>query len=258
MSTPIFTPEESDNFWHKDFQRVIDEIEIETYYQPVVDLRTHEVVGYEALSRFPTINASINDIFAYSASQGLSLKLDLTAIAVALKKIDQLPEQTFLAINVCPATLESSALPALLSHEMPRERIVLEITEHAKIVDFLPIYKQLRMLRERGVKLAMNDVGSGFNGLANIVNLQPDIIKIDRFLIDGIDAWPSKRIIVEAIRGIATSMRTSLIAEGVETYNEARWLSGMGLRLAQGFLFAEPTPEVDQRLIIEPNSDAIH
>lgn len=239
--------------WAEVLDDIISNARLEAYYQPIVDMRTCEMIGVEALSRFPQLpGIPVDEIFRQSRHHGRQVDLDMVAICVALEGMSQLPDGVHMALNVSAESLASARLPALISHNVAREQIVLEVTEHSKITDFLPLYKPLHDFRERMVKLAMNDVGAGFAGLANLVNLRPDIIKIDRFLIDNINAFPGKRDMVEAILSIARNMRSIVVAEGVETQKEIDWLQAIGLRFGQGFFWAKPSPQIPQNLLINP------
>lgn len=211
-------------------------------YQPVVDMRDRSVIGFEALARFPTLGLPPDEVFRHAQAFGWESELDFLCLSLAVAGIIDLPDGVHLAINVTPATLANRRLPALLSHEIPRERLVLELTEHAKITDWLPMYHNLLLLRSRLVRMATNDTGAGFAGLNNIAQLMPDIIKIDRELIGGVPTSPVKRTMVEAILVLGRGLRSMVVAEGVETEDEAAWLLEMGLRFGQGWLYGEPGP----------------
>lgn len=230
--------------WRLSLSQAIEQVEIECHYQPIVRISNRSVIGYEALSRFPTLGQPPDVVFLEATRQKKVVDLDAACIAVALSGFDQLPEPAYLSLNVTPAMLKSPRLIALISHHIDRERIVLEITEHAHMgpMDFLHFYGPLRNYRQRLVQLAMNDTGAGYAGLNNLVQLNPDIIKIDRGLIKGIDRSASQRSMVDLILGLARDQRSVVVAEGVETTDEQAWLAEIGIRFAQGYLFGRPEP----------------
>jgi EAL domain-containing protein (putative c-di-GMP-specific phosphodiesterase class I) len=121
-------------------------------------------------------------------------------------------------------------------------RLVIELTEHDRVLDYEEFGLSLERLRDRGVRLAVDDAGSGYSSFRHILRLHPDFIKLDRELIAGIDADPPQRSLVAALSRFAKEVGASVIAEGVETPEEASILLPIGIHLAQGFLFARPGP----------------
>jgi EAL domain-containing protein (putative c-di-GMP-specific phosphodiesterase class I) len=194
-------------------------------------------VGYEALSRFPAW--APDRWFSRAWAAGLGLEFELAAVARAIDSLRWLPNNAFLGVNVSASTLVSEALVDELKHADGR-RIVLELTEHEPIHDYSPHCEQIARLRALGVRIAIDDVGAGHSSLLHIVQLHPDVIKLDRSLIAGCDADPIRRVLMQCFVTLARQAQAALVAEGVETEEEALLLSGSGVRLAQGFLFGAP------------------
>jgi EAL domain-containing protein (putative c-di-GMP-specific phosphodiesterase class I) len=209
-------------------------------YQPIVDMGTTDVVGYEALSRFGG-EGSPAEWFASAAEVGLGVDLELAAVRRALADLDRLPAATYLSVNVSPETLVDSRLATLLG-AAPGDRIVLELTEHSAVTDYAPYCALMAEFRTLGVRLAVDDAGAGYSSLRHIVDLAPDVIKVDRSLVQGIDVDPARRSLFVALVTFAGDLGAVLVAEGVENADEARQLSTWGVRLAQGWHYGRPEP----------------
>ena len=210
--------------------------------QPVFSLGTGMLYGFEALSRFNERPHRPPDTWvADAAAAGLGTALEMRAISNAVALSQHLPPHVFLSVNVSPSTLITPDLDTTLS-PVPCDRLVLEITEHAAVADYTLLKGVLKRLRERGVRLAIDDAGSGHSGLNQIVQLLPEFIKLDGFLTHGIDTDPVKRALAAALVRFAADVGASLIAEGVETAEELSALEELGIGYAQGFFLGRPLP----------------
>lgn len=209
-------------------------------YQPIVDIATHEVLGYEALSRFGDEGCPA-DWFTSAASVGLGTDLELSAIRRAVGDIDRLPQHVYLSVNVSPDTLADDRLLQLI-RTAPPGRVVVELTEHCAVADYDACRRAMKALRGHGVRLAIDDAGAGYASLRHIIDLEPDIIKVDRSLVKGIDVDPARRSLFVALVTFARDLEASLVAEGVENAAEARQLSRWGVGLGQGWHFGRPAP----------------
>ena len=223
-------------------ERVLAGSELSIVCQPIIDLVADELVGAEALSRFPGPPNQPPDIwFAEAHDVGLGVELELAAVRMALEVLDQLPEQCYLACNVGPAAIASSEISTLLEDVDPG-RIVLELTEHVPVNDYPRLRDILLDLRSRGVRLAIDDTGAGFASLAHILKLAPDIIKLDRDLTSGIDIDPVRRALAEALVSFSSDMGSRVVAEGIETSDELETLRSRGIHYGQGYLLGRPGP----------------
>lgn len=219
----------------------VEKGEIEISYQPVVDMRNGHVLGWEALARFPGLPYATSEVFEAARGTELEVELEVACFRRALEVAEDLSEGRYLSINVSPTTVGSTLLADVLRKVRHIfEHLVIEITERTAVENYLPLYRPLHDLRQQLVSVAIDDVGAGYASLWHITQLLPDIIKVDRALISGIDQSPTKRAIVTALLSLARELRCSVVAEGVERQQEADWLVGLGTRFGQGFHFAEP------------------
>lgn len=210
--------------------------------QPIVDLHSGELAGVEALTRFRGPPEQPPDAWFDEAERvGLGVELELAAVSAALALVDQLPEQAYLAVNVGYKTVAAPELETLLD-SAEAHRIVLELTEHVEVEDYRVLGNVLAGIRTRGTRLAIDDSGSGYSGLARIVNLAPDLIKLDRVMTGGIDLDPVRRALASALVTFATDTGASVIAEGIETEDELSTVKTLGIRYGQGYFLGRPSP----------------
>lgn len=211
-------------------------------YQPIVDLATRSVLGFEALSRFPaTPERCPADWFAEAHRVEKGTDLELLAIELAVSGLATLPARTYLSLNASPHTILSGGLAGRLG-AAPLDRLVLEVTEHAPIGEYPAIGAALAGLRQAGLRLAIDDAGSGYASFRHILQLQPDIIKLDQSLIRAIDLDPGRRALAAALTGFARDTGCDVVAEGIETDAELAVLRELGIKAGQGYLFGRPAP----------------
>jgi EAL domain-containing protein (putative c-di-GMP-specific phosphodiesterase class I) len=207
--------------------------------QPIVDLATGRRVGAEALSRFPAEWGKAPDVcFAEAHSVGLGHRLELLALDRAAEHLAAVTG--YVAMNVSPATLLRPECAALLGR-LPLDRIVLELSEHDQVEDYAALSAVLAPLRSAGLRLAVDDVGAGFSSLRHIVQTAPDVLKLDRTIVDGVAADPVLRTLVRALVDFAHGCDATVVAEGVETAEDAAALVALEVDLGQGWHFGRPT-----------------
>jgi len=208
--------------------------------QPIVDLASGARVGAEALSRFPACwGRSPDVVFAEAHSIGMGAALELRAVARAAEHLDRVGGH--LSVNVSPATAMTAECTRLLGR-LPLDRIVLELTEHEAVEDYGALAAALAPLRAAGLRLAVDDVGAGFSSLRHIVLAAPDIIKIDRSVVTGL---AGDRVLSTLVRSLVTFAHDSgvlVVAEGVETAQDAAALHALGVDHGQGWYFGRPGP----------------
>ena len=208
--------------------------------QPIVDLATGERVGAEALSRFPAEwGRSPDVVFAEAHSIGRGHQLELLALERAAEHLDVV--QGYVAMNVSPATLLRPACAALLAR-LPLDRVLLELSEHDRVEDYAALDAVLQPLRADGLRLAVDDVGAGFSSLRHIVRTAPDVLKLDRSIVDGVAGDPVLRTLVRALVQFAHGCSATVVAEGVETAEDAAALLALEVDLGQGWHFGRPAP----------------
>jgi EAL domain-containing protein (putative c-di-GMP-specific phosphodiesterase class I) len=217
--------------------------ELTIAFQPVVNARDMRVVGVEALARFgghPPIPPL--QWFTDAELVDRALQLDLLAVRSTLSAAVDLPPDVYVAVNVSPATFASSALlRELRSTAIRPDRLVLEVTEHSSIEDYAPLIEARMRLRSHGIRLAVDDAGAGYASFRHIVALAPDIIKIDRAIVSGVDKDPARSALVAAVVMFAHGSGATIVAEGVETRYELECLARLGVDTLQGHLTGMPT-----------------
>ena len=210
------------------------------HLQPIVHLASGERVGAEALSRFPAAWELTPDVcFEQAHTVGLGVELELLAIRRALALLDEVTG--YVAVNASPGVLLDPAAAALLG-TAPAHRVLLELSEHEQVEDYAALAEVLRPLRERGLRLAIDDVGSGYSSLRHIVVTAPDVIKLDRSIVAGVSTDPVLATLTRSLVDLARSCGASVVAEGVETGEDAARLAALGVDHGQGWYFGRPGP----------------
>ena len=211
-------------------------------FQPVIDLSSRLLVGVEALARFDSEPQWTPDRWFTEASDlGVGVELELMAVKTALAGLDELPPDTYLAINASPATVMSGRLMDVVS-AVPGKRLVLELTEEASVANYEALASALEELRARGIRLALDDAGAGYAGLQRILRLAPDIIKLDLGLTRNIESDRARRALVSALVAFAGEMGATITAEGIESSAALAVLKELGVDCGQGFHLARPGP----------------
>ena len=218
-------------------RRVLSGHEYHPVFQPIVELGSGAVVGYEALTRFD--DSTPPDLrFEEADHAGLRGEYELATIRAALNQAERLPRETFLSINVSPGFVlgSDSRFQKLVSS--CRRRLVLELTENLPIYDYREVRDALGKLGR--VDIAVDDAGAGYASLRHIIELQPAYAKLDISLVRGIEHDPIRQGVVAGLQLFASRTGCRLIAEGVESRTEAVVLKDLGVDWGQGFLFGRP------------------
>ena len=212
-------------------------------FQPIVDLRTGRWTALEALARFPDGRAP--DLwFAEAERLGLGVPLEVAMLAAVGAAMAVLPPATRVAVNVSPAfVVDDAFLGAVVKADIDLRRMTLEVTEHAAVEDYARLAAALAPLRRRGVSLAVDDAGAGYSSFNHVLCCRPDVIKLDRSLVAGVDGDPARRAFVSAVVLLARDLGARVTAEGVETTAELDTVVALGVDNAQGYLFGRPTQD---------------
>ena len=179
--------------------------------------------------------------FAEAASHGLLTQLELAAASRAFEHMDRIPEGVYLSVNFSPETICDPRIVQLVQ-AAPAGRVVVELTERSPIAAHEGARACLDEIRTLGARLAIDDVGSGFSGLGHVVELSPDLIKLDRSLVADLDSDHTKRALVERLTSFAGAVGMEVVAEGIETEAELETLRSLGVETGQGFLLGRPGP----------------
>ena len=200
--------------------------------QPILDLVSGRIAGYEALTRFRRSPPQWTSqrCFARARQCGLGPQLEAAAVDAALSLTDR-PAGSYLTLNVSPSTLGTRALGAVLPGDL--SGLIFELTENEPIAADPSLPSTIAHYRRRGARFALDDVGTGYATLADLHVVEPDLIKLDRSLLAG-DADG------EALIHAAMRTGAAVCAEGVETLAQLRWLHHAGVTCAQGYLLGRP------------------
>jgi EAL domain-containing protein (putative c-di-GMP-specific phosphodiesterase class I) len=221
-----------------DVRRTLETGDFAIVFQPIVALDTRLVGGYEALTRFPD-GRPPNRWFEAAHRCGSGVELEVAAIAKAL---GSLPEDApdFVCLNVSPPALMSTELVEQLQSRPMGCEVLLELMEHTSIGDPDVVTRRIAGLRHIGIRVALDNVGSGSAGLRHLIDLDPDTIKVDRSLIAGIDRHRGNQALAAALSQLARSLGWSVIAEGIESEAELEFCLDTGIGFGQGYLLGRP------------------
>ncbi|MCL1123178.1 EAL domain-containing protein [Shewanella surugensis] len=226
-------------------QQIIKNFRIKMAFQPIIDIVSHAVIAHEALVRgefgesAETVLSHVAPSHQYQFDQQCRFRAIQTAVALHLEKR--------LFVNFCPNVVKSpslhmQSLNQLTNHfNFPKTQLVLELTEAEEIIDLNKVIELRKVYRKNGLKVAIDDFGSGYAGLGWLVKIHPDIVKLDMSLIQNIDLDKYKRAIVQGIIVTCQQLDIMLLAEGIETMTEYLTLKKLGIRYMQGYFFSKPT-----------------
>lgn len=208
-------------------------------FQAMVDLADGRPIGYEALTRFDD-GTSPDLVFAEARRCGLERELEAATLRAALVAAEALPAERFLSLNVSPAFITAGdELRAILASRT--RPIVLEVTEHDHVEDYSALRSAFVALGS-GLRLAVDDAGAGVANFNHLVELRPQIVKVDIALVRGVNADLTRQALVVALLHFARATDCLVVAEGVETEAERSVLAELEIQYGQGYLFGRPAP----------------
>ena len=211
-------------------------------FQPQLSLSRLVVDGYEALSRFPeSPMRGTEQWFGRARELGMGPSLEAAALEAALRRREDQPGGTTLAVNLSPGVLASPAVTAVLPDDLTG--IEIELTEHEWAPGAGRLRRQLDLLRERGARVAIDDVGVAHSGLRRVMDLAPDRIKLDRHLVQGVAASTAKTALIRAVVDFAENIQAGVLAEGVESVDDLEALAELDVGYAQGWMIGLPEPD---------------
>ena len=209
------------------------------WVQPIVALTTGTVAGYEALARFGDQRTPVADVFERAWSIGQGPRTEAAALTAALA-LPGRPAAAYLAVNVSPRAMESDVVREALDRDLTG--VMVEITE-AHYVPTGQLTSIAGWLRERGAKLAIDDVGTGYAGLERLIVLRPDLIKLDRSLTCQLPGDAVTRVMVESLVQFASRSGSAVCAEGIEDSELLEVVAELDIAYGQGFFFSPPRPQ---------------
>ncbi|MEX1252164.1 MAG: EAL domain-containing protein [Hyphomonas sp.] len=233
-----------------ELERAIDNDELRIYFQPIVDARTHKVLGVESLLRWQHPSRGLvfpEEFIELAEDNGLITRMGEWVIRAALAEAARLPETIKVAINISPlqihsTTLVSTIVNALATHNIPPNRLELEITESVLMTDTEFTLKRLHQIKDLGVRISLDDFGTGYSSLSYLRAFPFDKIKIDKSFVNDIESRPESRAIAMATLSLAKSLGMRCTAEGVETLYQADFLREQGCDELQGFFISRAQP----------------
>lgn len=243
---------EDQRSWEKLREQIVTMIDgggFDVAYQPIFNLGSDRCIGLEALARFPSPFGKPDETFAAAEQIGLGVELERAVIRRAVSILPRLAPGQFLALNSSPAALLELARRAAHASELPWSRLVVEVTEHSAVDAYLVLQDELAPLRRRGLRIAVDDAGAGYASLRHVLELRPDFIKLDRWLVDGVAQDEGRRAAVSAFVSLARQLGSTVVGEGVEMPADLLALRELGLDAAQGYLLGRPTS--DQAVVAE-------
>ncbi|CAM2011371.1 EAL domain-containing protein [Acanthopleuribacter pedis] len=222
------------------------------HFHPIIEAKTHQIFGYECLCRGLLEDGALIPparLFEQARTSGLLFELDRSAREAALRTAKEKIAGKHIFINFLPTAIYNpnhclrSTVRWVEELGLDPQKIVFEVVETEQVKNVGHLCRVLNHYREQGFKIALDDVGSGYSSLLQLLALRPDFMKIDREIIAGIDHTPAKQSVMGALHQIAGDNGITVLAEGVETRAEQQYLEAQGIPLLQGFLFGKPSPD---------------
>jgi EAL domain-containing protein (putative c-di-GMP-specific phosphodiesterase class I) len=246
--------------WSGELQRIIQTSAVDTVFQPVVDLRTRAVLGYEAFARGPkdSLFEHPRTLFSMSSRFGVAADLDRICREAALRALAMTGGKGKVFLNALPISLgeeqwrQDSLLQLLADVPLEPGDLVLEFSERCADADPDRFVAALEQLKEAGFAVALDDVGTGYASQTILERLRPDYLKLDVSLVRNIHENLIKQELLASLIRIAGRMGATVVAEGVESHEEVEALLEAGARYGQGYLFAVPAPAASAMLPGEP------
>lgn len=217
-------------------------------YQPIVDIATEDVIGYEALAR--SDNEMPAEMFRQSYEKGAVIPLDFHCLESAIKVLPELQEDQSLFLNIEPLTLEQAFSKGKEGEEFLKSlmayagKIIFELTEGVKKSDFAFIQRGVNFIRAFGYRFALDDIDDISIKTSQLASLRPDFMKIDLQLVQGIASNYLNQQIVREMVHLGRANGSEMVAEGVEHPSDLEFILNMGIRYGQGFYFAKATKEL--------------
>jgi len=234
------------------FFDIVNSESITSHFQPIIDMRTNTIYGYEALARGVKADGSLmypDELFAKSKRNDFNFRLDKLCRESALKTAATKKVHQKVFINFIPTSIYDPEFCLASTQkwanqlEFDPSQIIFEVVETELVKDQKHLKSILEYYREKGYKIALDDVGEGYSSLNMLIELEPDIIKVDRNIIDGIDKNPLKQSVYRALYNLAREHKIEVLAEGVETAAELEMVQSIGVDYVQGYYFAKPSAE---------------
>ena len=237
-----------------DLRRAVARREFELHYQPIVDINSHRVLGFEALLRWPHPKRGLllpAEFLMAAEDIGLMVEIGYDTLAQACATLGRWARRSspppWVSVNLSPVQLNDPDLPRQIrsmldANSIPPDSLKLEITEAGMVQGEAAVRERLQRLHRMGVGILIDDFGTGMSSFSRLLDAPVDVIKIDRRFIKEITAPDSDAPLLRSIIALGRNLKVGLIAEGVESEKQVLGLRGLGCEVAQGFYFARPEP----------------
>jgi EAL domain-containing protein (putative c-di-GMP-specific phosphodiesterase class I) len=210
-------------------------------FQPILDIRAARTAGWEVLARIDGRDGPDPDIwFAAAYALGLGLELETATLRRAMAAMRMRVPGTFVSLNITPEALADQRIEAIFAANAPLNGLVVELTEHAATPRGHPWQTASARLRDMGAVIAIDNIGTGYAELQQLLTLQPQIIKIDGRIIDTLQDDPSRQALLRFLGVFCDQLDGWLLAEGVEQFAQLKVLEDLGVPLAQGWFVGSP------------------
>ncbi|MBP9853660.1 MAG: EAL domain-containing protein [Candidatus Omnitrophica bacterium] len=235
----------------RELRRIVTEGRIVPYYQPIYLLKPFKLFGLEALCRpqTDTVLANPELLFKLAIKYGCYQDLEMLSWKKAVDYAADFITTEYLFLNCNPYLVEGPKFLTITSlfenSKLNTANVILEITERSEVANFKEFYSQLGKFREFGFKFAVDDVGGGYASLESIVETKPEVVKIDRNIIQNLENDPYKRSIVKFVVAFCRENNIFSVAEGIETKESLHNIMELGIDAAQGYYLSKPKPEID-------------
>lgn len=232
------------------FHELLLDHRVHSVYEPIVEVGTNVVFGYEALARGPEgteFHAPIA-MFREAQRQDMVYELDCLCRASGLEGAVDFPAGSKLFLNVLPSAIHDPDFRAerltatLASCRLTPQDVVFEVSEQESIRDFDAFREMRDYYRSLGFAFALDDVGSGYAGLEALLEISPEYVKIDRAFVSGVDEDPLRQDLLRALQSLSEKTGAKMIGEGLDTLEELSMLGKLGIHFGQGWLFGHPHP----------------
>lgn len=236
-------------------------------FQPIIDLRSQQCIGYEALIRGP-VNSHLHlpgVLFKVARQYEKVQELEVLCCQIQVEAFVRLGLTGLLFLNFSPdlfihLSRDTSPRPWAVANQQPQPQVVIELSESESTYDYEQLRIAVEYSRREKIQFAIDDLGEGYASLRLWAELQPEFVKLDRYFIQHIHKHPFKQRLLKGISDVARSAKTCVIAEGIESQAELSVLQDLGVSHGQGFYLGKPTanPLVDQVMAFKPLDYPLH
>lgn len=232
-----------------------DGAQFRTVFQPVVDLSTDQITGYEIFTRGPDGTfESPAEFFRVCVENNILTNVDILCLKLAIGTVANIDNKMRWHINVFPSTLMDTAIEnfiALFPQDQPG-RYCVELSEEQFVGDPGYLRDHIAALKQAGILVAIDDIGFGRGSLESLILLEPDIVKVDRKYVTGVSKEPGKQRLLKRVVNVGKSLGAEVVAEGIEVKDDLPFLREIGVHYGQGYYWGELLEILPESLEVRP------